>query len=162
MASSVGGFITLRALHRPAERRRPSARSGRASLPHPSSTRNHLPRMRPRCQHTNQRRALGARRPHEQHASSDNHANHERRMHFHATMHAALPPEPDAVKRPLTGLSLRLHSKCADNAQGQRKGRIGLHGDARGNRASATLRASARVLTCRPSPPGSRAWRPSP
>ena len=44
MASSVGGFITLRALHRPGKRRRASARSRRASLLHPSCPLNDLPR----------------------------------------------------------------------------------------------------------------------
>ena len=46
MASSVGGFITLRALHRPGKRRRASAHSRRASLLHPSCPLNDLPRTK--------------------------------------------------------------------------------------------------------------------
>ena len=95
-------------------------------------------------------------------ANEGKHADFMRRTHHHATNHAALPPDPDSVDRQRSCDSPRLRSRRADKAQGERERGIGLHGNRRGSRASATLRAGAGALTCRPCRPGSRAWHPSP
>ena len=101
-----------------------------------------------------------ARRAHNHHAKDHIHANLTRQMHFHATHHAALPPDPDAVERPQSGHSPRLLSKRADKAQGQRGGGIGLHAKRRGICASAIVRAGERAHHSQPIPTQLGPWEP--
>ena len=98
---------------------------------------------------------------HDKHDAKDRiHANRTRHMHFDATHHAALPPDPDAVERPQSGHSPRLLSKRADKAQGQRGGGIGLHGKRRGFCASAVVRVGERAHHSQPIPTQLGPWEP--
>ena len=162
MASSVGGFITLRALHRPGKRRRASAHSRRASLLHPSCPLNDLPRTNPPNMQTCRDTPTGSTRSRSI-ITTDSATRISRgarifMRHIVQRFHPTSTPSTDkGVVTPLASARA-----AQTRPQGQRERGIGLHGDPRGSRASATLRAGARELTCRPSRPRSRAWGPSP